>query len=98
MLRRIYDFLARLLTRNRTLDNWAGLAQEARPPDPYVWRLPNPHDARRRRWSRRALTTGHRLPVLQGKDCRHVPPPPRAPLWTTPDDPVRPCVSGQSAR
>lgn len=98
MFRRLYDALASLLTRGRTLDGWDQLAQETRPPDPYVWRLPSPNDARWRRWSRRSRATGHRLPVLQDEDCWRVPALPRTPLWATADDPVRAYVARQSAR
>jgi len=39
MLRRLYEAMARLLTRPTPLSD-TELAQEVRTPDPYVWRLP----------------------------------------------------------
>lgn len=49
MIRRLYDVLTRLF--NRTLtdvpapDDWQ-FAGDVRVPDPYVWRLPDPYEAR----------------------------------------------------
>lgn len=98
MFRQLHDVLTRARTTDTASDHWADLVRETPAPDPYVWRLPSPHEARWRRWARRSLATGHRLPVLQNEDCRHVPPRPRTPVWTTSDAPVRPYVARQSAR
>lgn len=92
MVRRLYDALTRLFSRTRInvpAPDERSLTQDVRLPDPYVWRLPDPYDARWRRWSKRSLATGHRLPVPQEEDCRHIPPRPRSPLCATSDDPVR---------
>jgi hypothetical protein len=71
----------------------ADLAREVRTPDPYVWRLPNPYDARWRRWARRARAVGSRLPPLRDEECWQAPPPATpAPLWETADTVVRPYV------
>ncbi|MFB0618654.1 hypothetical protein [Streptomyces sp. AGS-58] len=68
------------------------LGREVRLPDPYVWRLPNPHDARWRRWARRSRAAGHRLPHLRDEECWQTPRPAPAPLWETSDEVVRPYV------
>lgn len=91
MLRRIYDALARLRPR-RPAPSVQDLAQEARTPDPYVWRLPSPHQARWRRWARRNRAAGHRLPLLPDEECWHKPRHTRGPRWETSDDVVRPYV------
>ncbi|MEU9666448.1 hypothetical protein AB0E25_12800 [Streptomyces bobili] len=70
----------------------ADLAREARTPDPYVWRLPDPHDARWRRWARRSRAVGHRLPFPCREDCWEAAARPRSPSWSTDDDVVRPYV------
>ncbi|MEU8648634.1 hypothetical protein [Streptomyces sp. NPDC048737] len=70
------------------------LAREVRSPDPYVWRLPNPHDARWRRWSKRSRATGRHLPFPHGETCWATPPPPAQPSWRTGEDVVRPYVLG----
>lgn len=94
MFRLFYDYVARLFTRLRpngrpTTGNWAP-ALESRAPDPYVWRLPNPYDARWRRWSRRNRTAGRYLPFPPEEACwQHPPHRPQPPLWHTGDDPVR---------
>lgn len=92
MIRRLHDELTRLFRRPRTdvpaPGDWR-YAQEVRVPDPYVWRLPDPYEARWRRWSKCSVATGHRLPVLREEKCWHAPPLPRTPLWSTSDDPVR---------
>jgi len=95
MLRRVHDALARLLTGPRAdslaMNDWH-LAQEVRVPDPYVWRLPNPSEARWSRWARRSRAVGHRLPLPQEEECWHIPARHTAPLWETADDVVRPYV------
>lgn len=66
---------------------------EVRVPDPYVWRLPNPHEARWRRWAKRSRAAGCHLPFPHTEECWQVPgrrPP--VPLWETSDDVVRPYV------
>jgi hypothetical protein len=92
MLRRLLETLAR--RRSRTTQTTArDLAGEVRTPDPYVWRLPNPHDARWRRWSKRCRTAGRYLPFPAEEACWHVPPPrPASTPWHTDDDVVRPYV------
>lgn len=93
MLRRAHDALARLIGRSPAgapvTDRW-DLTREVRTPDPYVWRLPDPHAARWRRWARRNLAAGHRLPFPRDEDCWQPPPPTRAPApWGSSDDVVR---------
>ncbi|MEW2624907.1 hypothetical protein [Streptomyces sp. NPDC048106] len=95
MFRRLYDALARPFTRpRRRADEVAGLdiAREVRTPDPYVWRLPTPYDARWRRWAKRNRAAGHRLPMLRDEECRHSPRRQHAPVWEAADDVVRPYV------
>ncbi|GAA3802797.1 hypothetical protein GCM10022403_041070 [Streptomyces coacervatus] len=96
MFRLLYDCAVRLFTRSRSNGclapgDWA-LTQESRVPDPYVWRLPNPYDARWRRWARRNREAGHRLPFLCDEECWRVPARPREFRWETSDDVVRPYV------
>ena len=96
MFRRLYEHATRLLTRPRANDrpmpyDW-NLAAEPRAPDPYVWRLPSPNDARWRRWARRNREAGHRLPFPQEDDCWQIPARPRGPRWEAADDVVRPYV------
>ncbi|NEC85196.1 hypothetical protein [Streptomyces sp. SID12501] len=67
------------------------VTQPPRTPDPYVWTLPNPHHARRRRRDRhrRASPTD---PLLPEEDCWQasvVNPPHRPVAWAPYDDPVR---------
>jgi hypothetical protein len=87
MIRRLYDVLTRLFSRMLTdgpaPDDWR-FAGDVRVPDPYVWRLPDLHEARWRRWAKRSLATGHRLPVLQEEDFWHIPPLPRHPSGQRP--------------
>lgn len=93
MLRRLCDAVTRLLTRPQPHEPpMADLAQEVRAPDPYVWRLPSPHDARWRRWARRSREVGHRLPFPCREDCWEATTGPRSPSWSTDDDVVRPYV------
>lgn len=96
MFRRLYEAAARLLSGRRAdrtaVNDWAH-SQETRTPDPYVWRLPSPYDARWRRWAKRSRATGHRLPFPCDEEYWTAPPsPPRGPLWETSDDVVRPYV------
>ncbi|MFF3939090.1 hypothetical protein [Streptomyces phaeofaciens] len=67
-------------------------AREVRSPDPYVWRLPSPREARWRRWARRSRASGHRLPFPREEECWRVPTRPRAPRWEAADELVRPYV------
>lgn len=101
MVRQLYDALTRLFSRKHrdvpAPDDWR-FAHNVRVPDPYVWRLPEPHEARWRRWSKRSLATGHRLPVLQEEECWHIPAPPRTPLWSISDNLVRRYVTELSPR
>jgi hypothetical protein len=101
MFHRVHDRLVRLLGGPRPTGPTAGdldLVREARTPDPYVWRLPDPYDARWRRWARRNRTAGRYLPFPREEECWQVPartrPPPtrQTPSWQTDDDVVRPYV------
>ncbi|MFE9678435.1 hypothetical protein ACFYO5_30740 [Streptomyces sp. NPDC006259] len=67
----------------------ADLTREVRAPDPYVWRLPDPRDARWRRWSRRSRATGRYPPFPHDEPCWQTPSPPAPPAWRTRDDVVR---------
>ncbi|MEU8971755.1 hypothetical protein AB0D11_21220 [Streptomyces monashensis] len=60
-----------------------------RAPDLYVWRLPNPRDARWRRWAKHNRAAGHRLPFPRDEECWHVPVRPGTLLWEATDDVVR---------
>ncbi|MEU0049433.1 hypothetical protein [Streptomyces sp. NPDC006309] len=90
MFRTVRNAFARLSPGAAPSDG--DLAGEVRTPDPYVWRLPNPHDSRWRRWARRSRAAGHRLAFLHDEECWQAPTPARAPLWETTDDVVRPYV------
>ncbi|MET7293251.1 hypothetical protein ABZS79_14150 [Streptomyces griseoloalbus] len=89
MFRTVRDTVARLLARPRPSPVASDPAQEVRVPDPYVWRLPNPHDARWRRWSKRCRVAGRYLPFPAEEACWPVPRRPRSPSWGTEDDVVR---------
>ncbi|MFF4364044.1 hypothetical protein [Streptomyces sp. NPDC001604] len=98
MFRLFYDHAVRLFSRSHANarpvpSKWA-LAQETRAPDPYVWRLPSPYDARWRRWARRNREAGHRLPFPRDEDCWPIPVHSGTgmPLWEAADDVVRPYV------
>lgn len=91
MLRRLVETWARRRSRSvRVADR--DPAGEVRTPDPYVRRLPNPHDARWRRWSKRCRAAGRYLPFPAEEACWHVPRRPQSPSWDTGDDVVRPYV------
>jgi hypothetical protein len=92
MFRRLYEAAARRL-RPRTPPSYTDLAQEVRTPDPYVWRLPTPHDARWRRWHKRSLAAGHYLAFPAVEDCWQPTPRTQPPSWHAEDDPVRPYVT-----
>ena len=95
MSRRLSDALARPFTRSRRRDTKAAdleIAREVRTPDPYVWPLPNPYDARWRRWAKRNRAAGHRLPVLSDEVCWQSTTHPCRPHWETADNVVRPYV------
>lgn len=64
----------------------AAVDQPPRTPDPYVWTLPSPGQARWRRWYRCKNPADLLLP---DEDCWQQPPTPRPPKWTTTDDVVR---------
>ncbi|MEV6616730.1 hypothetical protein AB0N31_23345 [Streptomyces sp. NPDC051051] len=70
------------------------LAQAVRSPDPYVWRLPNPHDARWRRWSKRSRANGRYLPFPHDAAHWATTSPPAPPSRRTGEDVVRPYVLG----
>ena len=92
MFRRLYEALTRRLT-SRTAPKEADLAREVRQPDPYVWRLPSPYDARWRRWFIRSRAAGRCLPFPPEEACWQQPPPRYRPRpWRADDDPVRPYV------
>ncbi|WP_432032682.1 hypothetical protein [Streptomyces antibioticus] len=88
MFRRIYE----ALTRRRTQVEPPPPAEEVRAPDPYVWRLPDPYEARWRRWAKRSRAAGYRLPFPAEEACWQTPARPAEPRWTTTDDVVRPYV------
>lgn len=95
MFRLLRDAVARLFTRPRYGDPPPlDLAREVRQPDPYVWRLPNPHDARWRRWSKRSRARGRYLPFPHDAAHWATPPPPAPPSRRTGEDVVRPYVLG----
>jgi hypothetical protein len=78
------DLFAR--PRDRVYD----MAREVRTPDPYVWRVPDPYDARWRRWHKRCRAAGRYLPFPEGGRERPAVTPP---LWQSEDDDVvRPYV------
>ncbi|MFF3503688.1 hypothetical protein [Streptomyces sp. NPDC003247] len=88
MLRPVRDAVVRLLGRTKADER--NPVREVRAPDPYVWRLPNPRDARWRRWAKRSRAAGRCLPFpCDGEACWQSPPPPRPPAWQTDDDVVR---------
>jgi hypothetical protein len=72
---RLRNAVARLLGNRPPLTDH-DLAREIRPPDPYVWRLTTPYDARWHRWSRRSRAAGGHLPFPSDEAC-----------WRTPDEP-----------
>ncbi len=95
MFRLVHETVARLLTLPRVsgpVPNDWDLAQEARTPDPYVWRLPSPGDARWRRWAKRSRAAGYHLPFPHDEECWGASLPAAAPLWASSDDVVRPYV------
>lgn len=98
MFRRVYDAVARRLLsrpyRSRPTGEHTDPTREDRAPGPHVWRLPDPRDARWRRWAKRNRSAGHRLPFPRDEECWRAPVParPRAPLWEAEDDVVRPYV------
>jgi len=91
MFRRLYDAAARLLSPRTPLSD-KDLVWEPRTPDPYAWRLPNPYDARWRRWFKRSRATGRHLPFPAEEACWHSPPHPQLPPWQGENDPVHPYV------
>lgn len=88
MFRLVYDAVARL--RSRPAVREQDLGPDVRAADPYVWRLPNPRDARWHRWARRSRAAGYRLPFPQDEACWSTALPSRRPLWETSDGVVRP--------
>ncbi|KPI01171.1 hypothetical protein OK074_5581 [Actinobacteria bacterium OK074] len=63
-------------------DPWT-TAQSVRTPDPYVLPLPNPHDARWRRWSKRSHSPNRRLPLPHPVDDPRWQPQPQPPTPRT---------------
>lgn len=96
MFRRLYEYATRLFilarANGRPMPDNYSFAAEPQAPDPYVWRLPNPHDARWRRWARRNRAVGHRLPFPCDEECWHIPKHPGTGLWEASDEVVRPYV------
>ncbi|KUM72386.1 hypothetical protein [Streptomyces curacoi] len=90
MFRLLYDAVAQLFSRPAVNDR--DLARETRTPDPYTWRLPNPRDARWRRWAKRSRAAGYRLPFPHDDECWSAALPSQRPLWETSYDVVRPYV------
>lgn len=91
MFRRIHEALAGLWHKNVPVpnDRDRDTVSEARTPDPCVWRLPDPCEARWRGWARRNRAAGHCLPFPQEEACWQCPARPRNPLWEAADDVVR---------
>ncbi len=90
MFRPVRDALVGLFTRPRSgghaVSDWE-LSAEVRTPDPYVWRLPDPGEARWRRWAKRSRAAGYRLPLPGAEECWNVPEPPVRPhRWDSADD------------
>ncbi|MGY4739927.1 ATP-binding protein [Streptomyces sp. ATMOS53] len=63
-------------------------AREVPAPDPYVWPLPDPREARWRRWARRSRAAGRRLPFPREEECWRMPVP-RMSHWEAGDEVVR---------
>ncbi len=79
--------------RRRTERTAAALAGEVREPDPYVWPLLSPYDARWRRWHKRCRAAGRYLPWPRDEPCWTTPDDhPQPSPWHTEDDVVRPYV------
>ncbi|MFD7819480.1 hypothetical protein ACFV6E_42220 [Streptomyces sp. NPDC059785] len=90
-MREIREVVARLLTGPGVSDG--DLAREVRTPDPYVWRLPSPYEARWRRWHKRCREAGGRLPFPREEGYWQSPPSRAGDSpWRTEDDVVRPYV------
>ncbi|MBW8737572.1 MAG: hypothetical protein JF621_10710 [Streptomyces turgidiscabies] len=83
---RLVSRLAAAVLRPRTPRPPVTVDQPPRTPDPYVWTLPNPREARWRRWHRSKNPADLLLP---DEDCWRQSPPPRPPNWTTTDNVVR---------
>jgi hypothetical protein len=95
MFRLVRDAVDRLLSRRAEVEKEANdrdLAREVRTPDPYVWRLPNPYDARWRRWFKRSRAAGRYLPFPAEEAYWKVPSRPGTRARTTDDDVARPYV------
>ncbi|MFG2604038.1 hypothetical protein ACGFT2_10875 [Streptomyces sp. NPDC048514] len=91
MFRPITDAVARVFA-SRPQVRETDLAREVRTPDPYVWRLPSPYEARWRRWFKRSREAGRYLPVPRDEGGRRLPSDAVQPSWQTEDDVVRPYV------
>ncbi len=85
MFRQAYETAARLLTRRAALTP----VREIPTSGPPVHRLPNPRDARWRRWAKRSRAAGYRLPLPRDEECWRVPTRPGPPLREVTEDPVR---------
>lgn len=87
-LRRLRDAFVR-----RHADRTAAtLEREVRVPDPYVWPLLSPYDARWRRWHKRCRAAGRYLPHPRDEPCWSSPGTSSPPAWQAEDDVVRPYV------
>ncbi|MEU6476199.1 hypothetical protein ABZ858_04785 [Streptomyces sp. NPDC047017] len=90
--RRVRDAVVRLLTGAPEMSD-QDLGREVRAPDPYVWRLPSPYEARWRRWAKRCRAARCYLPFPREEACWAVPDRPQpAAAWPSEDDVVRPYV------
>jgi hypothetical protein len=100
MFRRLYEATTRLLTHRtpRTPLPDTDLGGEVRTPDPYVWRLPTPHDARWKRWHKRSRAAGRHLPFPLDEPCWQLPPEHQQPPWQAESDLVRPYVPTSHSR
>ncbi|MFI5854808.1 hypothetical protein [Streptomyces parvulus] len=68
------------------------LTSGVREPDPYVWPLPSPYDARWRRWHKRCRVAGRYLPWPRDEPCWNALETPPPVPWQAEDDVVRPYV------
>ncbi len=84
--------LRNAFVRRRVDRTAATLEREVRAPDPYVWPLLSPYDARWRRWHKRCRAAGRYLPWPSDEPCWATTDHPQPSPWQTDDDMVRPYV------